>query len=91
MSSSHPEELLKANLLYDLCLQLSKSVKGVNITHLLDLASKTLDDHETLSTSTVNEFVVIEGVKRKLSLVGKEEVATFRDLHRKLNTHVITK
>lgn len=61
---------------------------GVNPTHLYDIASKSLEKHKPISDSSVNEFVVVEIIKRKLSAVDKEEAATFRDLHRKLKTHV---
>ncbi|KAJ1520792.1 hypothetical protein ONE63_003886 [Megalurothrips usitatus] len=91
MNSDRPEDLAKVNLLYDLCLRLSKNEKGVDPNRLLDITIQTLSDHKSLSGSTVNEFVVIEGIKRKLSVVGVEEVATFRDLHRKLKTHCILK
>ncbi|KAK3910056.1 Gamma-tubulin complex component 3 [Frankliniella fusca] len=56
-------------------------------THLIDIASKTLDRLKHTSQSAVNEFVIIESIKHKLLAIGKEEVATFCDLHRKLKTH----
>lgn len=87
MNSGHPAALVQSKLLYDLCVRLGENEKGASPTHLLGIAIKTLDDHKYISETAVNEFVIVEGIKQKLSLIGKEEVATFRDLHRKLKTH----
>lgn len=89
MNSDHAEDFVRSNLLYELCLRLSKNEKGVNPTHLFDIASKALEKHKPVSDASVNEFVVVEIIKRKLSAVDKEEAATFRDLHRKLKTHCV--
>lgn len=52
---------------------------GVQPTHLYDIARKALNEHP--QNSSINEFAVVENIKKKLS---KEALTVFQDLHRQL-------
>lgn len=62
-----------------LFLKINYYSAGVNPTHLVDIAVKAILGQKYLENSSINEFAVVENIKRKLS---KEALTVFRDLYR---------